>query len=336
MALNRGVFLDLGSVDNGDLDIKKLTRALPHWQWHEFTTTGECPGRIADANVAISNKCVLDRKTLSHGVALRLVVVAATGTDIIDLDAATDFDITVCNARDYATAAVSQHTITLILNLLSSQPGYRDLVRDGAWSRTKQFCLLDLPIRQAGGLNLGIIGHGVLGKRVAETARKLGMNVLIAERRGRSPGGSRLSFEDVVAYSDVISIHCPLTDETRNLFDRAMMQRMKRDAILINTARGGIVNEDALYDVLRNERIAGAAIDCFVGEPITKPHRFGEFDNVLLSPHSIAWTHELFRSNGRVAFQSMLDLSLGKRPQGSSIPSCSSETVSNKSGRDFA
>ncbi len=301
MALNRGVFLDLASVDSGDLDLKKLTGALPHWQWHEFTTSGECAGRIADANVVISNKCVLDRKALSHGVALRLVVVAATGTNIIDLDAATDFNITVCNARDYATEAVNQHTITLILNQLSSQPGYRDLVRDGAWSRTQQFCLLDLPIRQAAGLNLGIIGYGVLGKRVAETARKLGMNVLIAERRGTKPTGGRHSFEDVVAHSDVISIHCPLTHETSNLFDRAMMQRMKRDAILINTARGGIVNENDLVSCLRDGIIAGAGIDVLTKEPPPPDHPLlaPGIPNLIVTPHN-AWA-------SRSARQALLD-----------------------------
>ena len=301
MTLNRGVFLDLASVDNGDLDLEKLTAVLPHWQWHEFTTSGECPGRIADANVVISNKCVLDRKALSHAVALRLIVVAATGTNNIDLDAASDFGITVCNARDYATGAVAQHAITLMLNLLSSQPGYRDLVRDGAWSRTKQFCLLDLPIRQADGLSLGIIGYGALGKRVAAIARKLGMNILIAARRGAKPGGGRLSFEDVVAHSDVISIHCPLTDETRNLFDRAVMQRMKRDAILINTARGGIVNENDLVSCLRDGIIAGAGVDVLSEEPPPEDHPLlaPGIPNLVVTPHN-AW-------GSRTARQALLD-----------------------------
>ena len=296
MTLNRGVFLDLASVDHGDLNLEKLKAVLPHWQWHEFTATGDCAGRIADANVVISNKCVLDRKALSHAVALRLVVVAATGTNIIDLDAATGFDITVCNARDYATEAVSQHTITLILNLLSSQPGYRDLVRDGAWSRTRQFCLLDLPIRQAAGLSLGIIGHGVIGKGVADLARKLGMNVLIAERRGRKPRSDHLRFEDVLAHSDVISIHCPLTDDTRNLFDRAMMQRMKRDAILINTARGGIVNEDDLASCLRDGIIAGAGVDVLSEEPPPRDHPLlaPGIPNLIVTPHN-AWASQTAR-----------------------------------------
>ena len=232
--MKRGVFLDLGSVDNGDLKLGRLDRTLPDWQWHEFTTAPECAGRIADANVVVSNKCALDRTALFNAAALKLVVIAATGTNNVDLDAAAELDITVCNSRDYATTAVSQHVMTLILNLLSSQPAYQQQVRDGAWSRTRQFSLFDLPIRQAAGLSLGIIGHGVLGKSVASLARKFGMNVLIAEHRGRKPRGDHLLFEDVVAHSDVISIHCPLTDETNGLFDRAMMQRMKRDAVEFN------------------------------------------------------------------------------------------------------
>lgn len=256
----------------------------------------ECAERIADANVVISNKCVLDRSALSRAVTLKLIVIAATGTNIVDLEAAEEFDITVCNARDYATAAVTQHTITLILNLLSSQPAYRDRVLAGDWSKTDQFCLLDLPIRQIAGLSLGIIGHGVLGKSVADMARKLGMTVLIAERRGQNPRGDHLAFEDVIAHCDVISIHCPLTDETKGLFDRAMMQRMKRSAILINTARGGIVDETDLVSCLQDGIIAGAGIDVLTEEPppVDHPLLAAGIPNLILTPHN-AWASKTAR-----------------------------------------
>ncbi len=296
MDFKLGVFLDLGSVDNGDLDLGRLSRTLPDWQLHDFTTAKECPGRIVNANVVISNKCVLDRSALSSAPALDLIVIAATGTNNVDLEAASKFDITVCNARDYATEAVTQHTITLMLNLLSSQFEYRERVRAGDWSKTDQFCLLDLPIRQVVGLNLGIIGHGVLGKSVANMARKLGMNVLLAERRGRKTRADHLEFEDVVAHSDVISIRCPLTDETENLFDRAMMQRMKRDAILINTARGGIVNEQDLVSCLKDGIIAGAGIDVLNEEPPPANHPLlaAGIPNLIVTPHN-AWASQTAR-----------------------------------------
>jgi glycerate dehydrogenase len=299
--LNRGVFLDLGSVDNGDLDRGRLSRSLPEWHWHDHTALEECAGRVGDASVVISNKCLLDRRALSAAAGLKLVVSAATGTNHIDLQAAADLDITVCNSRDYATAAVSQHVITMMLNLLSSQPAYVAQVRNGDWSEARHFSLFDLPIRQAAGLSLGIIGYGVLGKSVAALGRKLGMNVLIAERRGGKPRGDHLRFEDVVAHADVISIHCPLTDDTRGLFDRAMMQRMKRDAILINTARGGIVVEEDLVSCLQDGIIAGAGIDVLTEEPPARDHPLlaGGIPNLIVTPHN-AWA-------SRTARQALLD-----------------------------
>lgn len=296
MELNQGVFLDLGSVDNGDLNRDRLTRTLPEWQWHDFTPAPQCAERIASANVVISNKCVLDRNALSAAGDLRLIAIAATGTNNVDLEAARELGITVCNARDYATASVTQHTITFILNLLSSQVQYRDRVRAGDWCRTEQFALIDSPIRLLAGLNLGIIGHGVLGKSVADMARKLGMNVLVAEHKGKKPRGDHLAFEDVLAHSDVISIHCPLNNETEGLFDRAMMQRMKRDAILINTARGGIVVEEDLVSCLRDGIIGGAGVDVLTQEPPAADHPLlaPDIPNLLLTPHN-AWASKTAR-----------------------------------------
>lgn len=295
MELQRGVFLDFGSVDNGDLDRGRLERSLPEWQWHDFTGAGDTAARIADASVVVSNKCVLDRRSLSQAVALKLIAVAATGTNNVDVEAATEFGVTVCNARDYATSAVAQHTITLMLNLLSSLPAYLERVRAGEWSRAKQFCLADLPIREAFGLNLGIVGYGTVGRAVADLAKKLGMNVLVAERKSDQPGGAKprgdhLRFEDVVEHADVISIHCPLTDETEGLFDRATMQRMKRSAILVNTARGGIVVEEDLASCLRDGIIAGAGVDVLTREPPPPDHPLlaPDIPNLIVTPHN-AW-----------------------------------------------
>ena len=301
MELNLGVFLDLGSVDNGDLDLGRLTRSLPEWRWHQVSRPSDIESRISQANVVISNKCQLDRDTLAAAGNLRLVVIAATGTNNLDLAAARELGIVVCNCRDYASTSVAQHTMALILNLLVSLPAYQNRVNAGAWSQSEQFCLLDFPIREAAGLKLGIIGFGALGKKVAETARCLGMTTLVAARKGQRPGGDRLSFEDVVAYSDVISIHCPLTDETRGLFDRAVMQRMKRTAILINTARGGIVDENDLVSCLRDGIIAGAGIDVLSEEPPPANHPLLQpgIPNLVVTPH-IAWA-------SRTARQALLD-----------------------------
>ncbi|HSM69286.1 MAG TPA: D-2-hydroxyacid dehydrogenase [Xanthomonadales bacterium] len=301
MTLKRGVFLDLGSVDTGDLDRRRLAATLEEWAWHDFTEPAQCAERISEAQVVVSNKCVLNRSVLSGAAQLKLVVVAATGVDHVDLDAAHEFGVTVCNSRDYATASVTQHVLTLMLNLLSGQSAYANRVRQGDWSRARQFCLLDLPIREASNLNLGIIGHGVLGRSVARAARALGMNVLVGERKGRTPRPDHLPISHVVAHADVLSLHCPRTDETRNLFDRAMMQRMKRTAILINTARGGIVNERDLASCLKDGIISGAGVDVLSTEPPPPDHPLlaDDIPGLIVTPHN-AW------ASGR-ARQALLD-----------------------------
>jgi glycerate dehydrogenase len=301
MTLEQGVFLDLGSVSHRDLDLRTLKSALPVWQMHEFTAPDDCARRMVAADVVISNKCMLDRGVLAGAERLKLIVVAATGTNNIDLEAAREFDITVCNSRDYATESVTQHVMGLILNLVTGQAFYRDRVRDGAWSAQPQFSLFDRPIREVAGLSLGIVGHGVLGRSVARCARSLGMNVLIAERRGHPPRGDHLPFRDVVKHADVISIHCPLTDETRGLFDRRVIELMKPDAILINTARGGIVDEADLAACLREGIIGGAGIDVLTSEPppLDHPLLADDIPNLLLTPHN-AWA-------SRTARQALVD-----------------------------
>ena len=296
MILEHGVFLDTGSVDRGDLDRSRLNKSLSSWRWHENTSPSDVAGRIELANAVVSNKCFLGAREMSAAPGLELIVIAATGTNVIDLQAARERGIVVCNSRDYGTASVTQHVITLMLNLLSSQPFYRDLVRAGDWSRADQFCLMDLPIREAAGLNLGIVGYGVLGRNVARAAKALGMNVLIAERRGRKPRPDHLPFEDVVSHADVLTIHCPLNDETRGLFDRAMIQRMKRNAILINTARGGIVVEEDLASCLKDGIIAGAGVDVLTVEPPPADHVLlaGDIPNLLVTPHN-AWASKSAR-----------------------------------------
>jgi glycerate dehydrogenase len=296
MQLNKGVFLDLETVDTGDLDRSRLSACLPAWDWHKYTAPGEIPARIENADVVISNKCVLDRAAMLRATTLKLIALAATGANNIDLEAASELGITVCNIRNYSSESVAQHTITLMLNLLTAQPWYWQSVREGAWSDSRQFCLNHLPIRQARGLNFGVIGYGVLGKSVAGLARGLNMNVLIAERKGALPRPGRLGFEQVVRSSDVLSIHCPLTRDTHDLVARRQLQWMKPDALLINTARGGIVNEMDLADCLREGIIAGAAIDTLSEEPPPRNHPLlaRNIPRLIVTPHN-AWASRTAR-----------------------------------------
>jgi glycerate dehydrogenase len=289
-ALTKGVFLDLETVDRGDLDRSRLAASLPHWDWHAWTGAEEIAARIRRADVVVTNKCLLDLAALRGADSLRLVAVAATGTNNVDLETARAAGITVCNIRDYCTEAVAQHTVTLMLNLLTGQPWYRDRVRHGDWSESRQFCLQDRPIREARGLVFGVIGYGSLGRAVAAKAASLGLEVLVAERRGQPLRAGRSAFEEVLRRADVLSIHCPLSTATRNLIDREELRAMKPDAILINTARGGIIDEQALADGLREGQIGGAGIDTLSEEPPPRDHPLlaDDIPNLLLTPHN-AW-----------------------------------------------
>ena len=288
--LDRGVFLDLETVDPGDLDRGGLAGCLAEWDWHRFTGPADVPDRIAGAQVVVTNKCPLDRAALARAADLRLIAVAATGTNIVDLDAARERGVTVCNIRDYCTGAVAQHTVTLMLNLLTGQPWYWQRVRRGDWSAARQFCLQDRPIREAAGLNFGVVGYGALGRAAAAAAAALGMTILVAERKGRPPRPGRLAFGEVLRRADVLSIHCPLTFGTRDLVAREELASMKRGAILINAARGGIVNEQDLADALRAGLIAGAGVDTLTVEPPPRDHPLlaEDIPNLLLTPHN-AW-----------------------------------------------
>ncbi|HET6564592.1 MAG TPA: D-2-hydroxyacid dehydrogenase [Xanthomonadales bacterium] len=285
-----GVFLDFETLDSGDVDPGRLEATLPSWEFHAFTEAADIAHRMASANVVITNKCPLTRERLQAAPGLKLVALAATGSNNVDLEATQELGITVCNIRDYATEAVAQHCIALMLNLLSGQPWYMQSVQQGDWSRARQFCLQQRPIRQARGLVFGLVGCGVLGTRTAELAAALGMKVKIAERKGQAPRPGRVAFEDLVQTADVISLHCPLDDSTRNLFNRETLRLMKPGAILLNTARGGIVNETDLADALRAGVIAGAGIDTLSQEPPPQDHVLlaPDIPNLIVTPHN-AW-----------------------------------------------
>lgn len=290
MPLRQGVFLDLATVDNGDLGLDALDRALPGWSFHRATAPGELAERLVGADVVVTNKVVLDWTAFEAADQLRLVVVCATGTDVVDLEAARARGVTVCNIRDYCSDSVAQHVLTLMLNLVTGQPFYGQRARDGGWRAAGTFSLHDRPIRALSDLSLGIIGYGTLGRATGALAKKMGMNLLIGERRGRTPRPDRLSFEHLVEGADVVSLHCPLTAETRHMIDRDVMRAMKPTALLINTARGGIVREQDLADALRAGDIGGAGVDVFTEEPPPADHPLlaDDIPNLLITPHN-AW-----------------------------------------------
>lgn len=301
-----GVFLDFETLDSGDINSNRLRATLPNWEFYSHTPADEIADHIANAHVLLTNKCVLSRELLQSAPDLQLVVLAATGSNNVDLLAAADLGIAVCNIRNYATEAVAQHTITLMLNLLTGQPWYWQAVQQGDWSRARQFCLQQRPIRQAKGLNFGIIGAGFLGQRTGELAAALGMNVLWAERKGQVPRPGRVAFDFVISNADVLSLHCPLDDSTRNLINRETLRAMQPTALLLNTARGGIVNEADLANALRAGEIAGAGIDTLTQEPPPPAHVLlaNDVPNLIVTPHN-AWAS---RDSRQAAIEQLADV----------------------------
>lgn len=262
---------------------------------HDRTAPDQVAERIRDADIVITNKAPVRAEAIQQASQLKLIAVAATGTDVIDLRAAADKGVVVSNIRGYAVNTVPEHTFALIFALRRSILAYRDSVRQGRWQDAAQFCYFDYPIRDLAGSTIGIIGEGALGQSVASIARGLGMRVLFAARKNGARQGSLYTpFEQVLAQSDIISLHCPLRPETRNLIDTAEFQAMQRKPLLINTSRGGLVNEDALAQALREGRIMGAGFDVVTAEPPPADHVFMsllDLPNFILTPH-VAWASD--------------------------------------------
>ena len=285
------VFLDYATVSfDGDLDPRSLHAALPGLEIRDHTAPHEIAARVAGREVVLVNKLRITREIIEASPSLRLIALAATGTNNVDLVAASERGIAVCNLRDYCTASVVQHVFGVLLLLTQKLREYDALVRSGAWQRGEQFCLLDYPIRELVGRRLGIVGFGTLGRGVARAATAFGMEVLVANRPGGTAVPGRLDLDELLATVDVLSLHCPLAPATQGMIGVSRLSRMKRDAVLINTARGALVDAEALADALRGGRLGGAAIDVLSQEPPVdgNPLLAGDIPNLIVTPH-IAW-----------------------------------------------
>ncbi len=286
----KGVLLDRGSLDAGDLDLSVLEGCFNHWRSYPDTRPEQLAAHITDADVVITNKVRLDGDLLRRAQNLRLVCIAATGTNNVDLEAAREQDIAVCNVLAYATPSVVEHVFTQLLALVRHSREYAARMEREDWQRAAHFCLLEPPIHELAGKTLGIVGYGELGKGVARVARAFGMEILLAQRPGGTPQAGRLPLMELLPRVDVLSLHCPLTEQTRNLIGAAQLAAMKPGAILLNTARGGMVDETALLRVLENGRLGGAAIDVLREEPPRggNPLLEARLPNLIVTPH-IAW-----------------------------------------------
>ncbi|MCP5424132.1 MAG: 2-hydroxyacid dehydrogenase [Gammaproteobacteria bacterium] len=286
----QGVFLDKASLDYGDLDFSGLDKAVSEMRYFPTTAPEQVRERLAGAAVAISNKVMLDAAALEASPDLKLICVAATGTNNVDLAAATRLGITVCNCQAYGTPSVVQHVFSLMLALMTRLPDYHQAVREGRWQQAQQFCFLDYPIRELAGKTLGIVGYGELGRGVAHIAKAFGMTVLVAQRPGHhEQQDGRLPLTALLPQIDVLTLHCPLTPETRGLIGAWELALMKRDALLINAARGGIVDEAALAKALRSGALGGAGVDVLTVEPPAQGNPLLEpIPNLIVTPHC-AW-----------------------------------------------
>ncbi|MGA7750462.1 MAG: D-2-hydroxyacid dehydrogenase [Gallionella sp.] len=292
------VFLDAASII---ADIRRP--AFAHqWETYPATSADQTVARLKGATVAITNKVLLRRETLERLPGLKMVAVAATGTNNVDIECCRERGIIVSNIRNYSVHTVPEHVFMLMLALRRNLPAFRADVRNGEWQRSTQFCLFTHPVRDLHGSTLGIIGHGAIGKAVEQIAFAFGMKVLLAEHKAAAEVRiGYTAFDQVLRESDVISLHLPLNEQTRHLIGTTEFASMKSGALLINTARGGLVDEAALLDALRSGRIGGAGFDVLDKEPPTAGHPLLDLDlpNFILTPH-IAWS-------GREAMQALAD-----------------------------
>ncbi|MBB3002980.1 glycerate dehydrogenase [Paraburkholderia tropica] len=293
-------------LDRATLSPQTVLRSLPFahtLQCFDHTAAADVATRLRHADIAIANKTPISAAALADAPSLRMIAVAATGTDNVDLRACAARGIAVSNIRDYAIHTVPEHTFALIFALRRSLVAYRDAVRAGRWLDSGQFCFFDFPIRNLAGSTLGIVGAGALGRAVAAMGRALGLRVLFAAHGERaSASNDHVPFDDLLAHSDIVSLHCPLTPATHHLIDASAFARMARRPLLINTARGGLVDEAALVEALQSGAISGAGFDVVSTEPLPAAH---PFQALLGHPHFILTPHVAWASDE--AMQSLAD-----------------------------
>ena len=286
----KAVFLDYASLDQNDLDFSELHAVFENLTLYPASTEEQVLERIQDVDVVITNKVRISAEVIQQLPQLKLILISATGTNNVDLVQAKKSGIVLCNCQAYGTSAVAQHTLMLMLALSTSVIQYHQAVQKGEWQKAQQFCLLDFPIVELTGKTLGIIGYGELGQAVAQLAKAFGMQIMVGALPNRPQHEGRVQLDELLSQADYVSLHCPLTDETKDLIDAKAFDRMKSSAFLINCARGGIVNEQALADALIHKKIAGAATDVLTVEPPKQGNVLldANIPNLIITPHS-AW-----------------------------------------------
>ncbi len=286
----RAVILDEASFSLGDLDLSAMLNIVDHWDRYPHTAPADRYARLENANIVVMNRIELDAELLARLPKLELVLLTATGTDKVDLEACRSQGIAVCNVTHYGTASVAQHAISLMLALSTNLLQYAEETRGGAWSKASHFSSLSYPIVELQGKVLGLVGYGVLAKGVEKLALAFGMKIMIAQRPGGAKQAGRYPLDTLFEKVDILSLHCPLLDATHHLIGAAAFKKMKPTAILINTARGAVVDNAALAKALCEGQIKGAGIDVLEQEPPPPNHPLlhSGVPNLIMTPHT-AW-----------------------------------------------
>lgn len=297
----KAVMLDANSLGT-DIDLTPIRDHVNELEVFATSTSQEARQRLEGAEIALVNKVVLDGEALAALPTLRHICVLATGTNNIDMEAARKLGIRVDNVSAYGTASVAQHTLMLILTLATRLPCYQRDVAQGAWGRSPFFCLMDHTTLQLAGKMLVVVGQGELGSEVARLAEAFGMRVDFAARPGNEANDPRPALDDLLPEADVVSLHCPLTEQTRHLIGQHRLQQMKDNALLVNCARGSVIDEDAALAALRAGKLGGLAVDVLPAEPPREGHALidalseSSALNLIVTPHS-AWITPEARQN---------------------------------------
>lgn len=288
--MGTGVFLDVETM-GGDISLAPISSLFNQWQQYQQTSSAQIIERCQSADVVIVNKVVLDASILKNLPQLKFIAVAATGMNNIDLDCAHQLGIKVVNVQGYAAPAVAQHCFNLLLQLAGRSRQYSQFIANDSWQKSSYFCNLDYPMMELNGKIFGVVGYGSLGQAAAKIAQAFGMKILVGERpKASTVREGRVSFEQLLMQSDVLSLHCPLSEDNALMIDKRALDKMKPSALLINTSRGGLVDEPALVAALSNNQIAGAALDVLSQEPPVDGNVLLDYKqpNLIITPH-IAW-----------------------------------------------
>jgi len=275
------------SVTNGDVDFSML-EAAADIDYYTRVDKDKVIETVRGYDGIIVNKTVIDKAVIDACPKLKYIGLFATGYNNIDTDYAKEKGITVCNVAGYSTNAVAQHVFSFILYISSSLGKYIDSVNSGDWKKCKSFCYYPFPITELKGKTLGILGYGSIGKRVAEIANAFGMEILVHSRRNNGCPYEFVTKEELFKRSDYLTVHCPLNADTAKIVTAETLSLMKKSAVLINTARGGVIDEEALADALKNKRIYAACVDTISVEPMQKDCALFGIKNCFITPH-VAW-----------------------------------------------